>query len=101
MQKNNPNPTNEASQTILGFVKILGKVVGQEDRNENAPKKKAELFFGGFKDVFFFSNFYLQSFGENDSILFNLRFVNRCFLSFGWPHRHQLPAWEPHNLPWF
>lgn len=72
MLKTNPNPTNEASQTILGFVKILGKVEGKEDRNENATKKQLNFSLVVSK-MFFFSNFHLQSFGENDFQKFDLR----------------------------
>ena len=43
-------------------MKILGKVEGKEKMQE----KTVELTGGDFEDVFF-SNFYLQSFGENDS----------------------------------
>lgn len=53
MLKTNPNPTNEASQTILGFVKILGKVEGKEDRNENATKKQLNFSLVVSKMFFF------------------------------------------------
>lgn len=80
----NPNPTNEASQTILGFVKILGKVEGKEDPKRKCKKKQlnsvvSKMFFSKCLPPILRGKWFQK-----------------------WPQRNQLPAWEPHrNLPWF